>query len=248
MDISDVTIRLIVLFIPGAIAAVIVEKLTFHRPWATFPFILYSVLMGSATYIFHQLMFYVWELKSAWLNHPYAPKPLNFWLSLFDKSIPISFKEVALSCFFAIIVGYLASALINSKLLFKTAKFFRVSMKFGDEDLWDYFLASPETGWIWVRDHSRGLVYEGWVTHVSVTPPFREILLREVKVFSNESGTFLYSVPAMYVCGKPTDLTLELPILGKEKAVYGREGNAGYDIRERTTEGRGEKRDTETKT
>ena len=216
MNISDLTLRLIFLLMPGAIAALVVEKLTFHRRWSIFSFILHSFLLGIGAYFFHQLLIYLCGLITR-----YNTKSLIFWDALFNTSIKISLKEIALTCILAIVIGYLISAVINHKLLFKSAKVFRVSKKYGDEDLWAYFLNSPDVKWIWVRDHTRKLIYEGWVQSFSVESSLREMLLREVKVFSNADGAFLYGVPAMYVSGKSTDLTLELPKIGEEVVIYG---------------------------
>ena len=216
MNISDLTLRLILLLTPGAIAALIVEKLTFHRNWSIFSFVLHSFLLGFGAYFFHQLLIYLWGLITR-----YDTKSLIFWDALFNMSTKISLKEIALTCLLAVVVGYLVSAIINHKLLFRSGKLLRVSRKFGDEDLWAYFLNSPEVTWVWVRDHARKLIYEGWVQSFSVESSTRELLLREVKVFSNANGTFLYSVPAMYLSGKSTDLTLELPKLGEEVVIHG---------------------------
>lgn len=237
MNVSDITIRLIILLIPGAIAALVIDNLTFHCPWTKFSFIVYSVLLGFASYIFHQLISYGLGFILPFVGIAYTPTSLYFWASLFNKTIPISFREIAITSFLAIATGYIMSALINHKLLYKTAKLFRVSMKFGDEDLWGFLLRSPETTWVWLRDHSRGLIYEGYVSHVSITTPFREIVLREVKVFSNGDGTFLYDVPAMYICSKPTDITIELPILVKEEVNHGRERSKGCIDESRITGG-----------
>jgi hypothetical protein len=216
MNISDLTLRLIFLLMPGAIAALIVGKLTFHRRWSIFSFILHSFLLGVGTYLLYQLILHLCGYIAGCDS-----KSLIFWDALFDMNIRISLKEIGLSCLFAIAIGYVASAIINHKLLFKSAKFVRVSNKFGDEDIWAYFLNSRNVTWIWVRDHPRKLIYEGWVQSFSVESSNREVLLREVKVFSNTDGAFLYSVPAMYISGKATDLTLELPKLGEEVVIYG---------------------------
>lgn len=216
MNISDLTLRLIFLLIPGAIAALIVEKLTFHRNWSMFSFILYSFLLGIGAYFSHQLVLVVCGYIAGC-----SSKSLVFWDALFNISTKISLKEIALTCLLAVVVGYLVSAVMNHKLLFKSAKLVRISKKFGDEDIWAYFLNSRDVTWVWVRDHPRKLIYEGWVQSFSVESSIRELLLREVKVFSNADGTFLYSVPAMYVNGKSTDLTLELPKLGEEVVIHG---------------------------
>lgn len=223
MNISDFTVRLIILLIPGLIAAIIVEKLTHHRPWSPFFFTLYSILLGSASYAFYQLALYMPTLKVLWSKDPYHPTAIKLWTSLFKKETSISLGEVALACVFAVIIGYLVSWFIEDKLLFKIARRLKVTNKFGDEDVWAYFLNSKSVEWVWVRDHSRGLVYQGLVQFFSVTSDVREILLLQVKVFSNDTSECIYEVPAMYLSRVSSDITIELPINGGEVCKHGEE-------------------------
>lgn len=220
MELSELTLRLVVLLVPGAVAALVVEKLTEHRPWSPFAFVLHSILLGTAAYFAHQGFWYAMAFITG-LWAPFNVHLLSFWASLFDSSIAISLGEVALTCLFSIAVAYIVSAGVNHKVLFRSAQFLRVSRKFGDEDVWAYFLNSEDVHWVWVRDHARGLAYAGWVQAFSATPPVREIVLREVEVFSNERGELLYRVPAMYVAGEPSEITVELP--PRERADQNRE-------------------------
>ncbi len=227
MDISELTVRLIVLLIPGALATLVVDKLTEHRPWSAFTFSVHSVLLGSLSYFAYQGLAVLWGFVRSWLpSYEYQYTKLSFWSSLFDTSIPVSLKEVALTCVVAVLVAYLVSAVVYHNLPFKVARKLGVSSKFGDEDLWAHFLNSKDVDWVWVRDHARNLVYEGWVQAFSVTTPVREIMLRQVKVYSNEDGEHLYDVPAMYVAGSPDEISLEIPI------AKGEQGNGGEEASE----------------
>ena len=94
---------------------------------------------------------------------------------------------------------------------------------YSDEDLWAHFLNSEDVDWVVVRDHARDLIYEGWVQAFSVTSPVREIVLYDVKVYSNEGGKHLYDVPAMYVAAAANELALEMPAEEKEQDDGGEE-------------------------
>jgi len=43
---SELTIKLIIILIPGAIATLIFGKLVLHKEWNNFKFVLYSILFG----------------------------------------------------------------------------------------------------------------------------------------------------------------------------------------------------------
>ncbi len=45
MQVSELTIRLIVLLIPGMLCALIIDSLSVHRKWTPFRFSIYSILL-----------------------------------------------------------------------------------------------------------------------------------------------------------------------------------------------------------
>ncbi len=87
-------------------------------------------------------------------------------------------------------------------------------------------MLSPDVEWVWVRDHTRNLVYEGYIQAFSDTTPLREILLSEVKVYSNESSELLYKIPILYLGRNPNELTIEIPPISREEGgQHNAEGN-----------------------
>ena len=48
---SELTIKLIIILIPGAIATLIFGKLILHKEWSSFRFVLYSILFGIVSYV-----------------------------------------------------------------------------------------------------------------------------------------------------------------------------------------------------
>jgi len=55
------------------------------------------------------------------------------------------------------------------------------------------------------------LVYFGYILMYSRSDQYRELWLRDVEVFSNDSGNKLYEVDEVYVCANKTELTVEIP-------------------------------------
>ena len=68
MELTELTLRLVVLLLPGAIAALIVDKLTPHRPWSSFRFILHAIILGSITYITYQGVLVLFAIKGLILD------------------------------------------------------------------------------------------------------------------------------------------------------------------------------------
>jgi hypothetical protein len=55
MKISEFTLKMILLHIPGPIASIIFEKLIIHKKWTPFQFVTNSIMFGGACYLLAQL-------------------------------------------------------------------------------------------------------------------------------------------------------------------------------------------------
>lgn len=141
-----------------------------------------------------------------------------FWNSLFNAEIPISINEVTYSCLLSVLLAFMISAAIQNKWLNIIAKKLKVSYKYGDEDLYDFFLNAKEIDWVWVRDEANGYTYEGHVNSFSETKTIRELLLTDVKVYPYNSKGEPYQVPALYLSfPKNNPLFIEVPINALEE-------------------------------
>ena len=83
--------------------------------------------------------------------------------------------------------------------------------------MWDYFHNTPQIEWVFVRDHKMDLTYYGWIAVYSDSEKDRELILKDVQVFSAESEDLLYNIEVMYICRDKYDLTIEAPALFENK-------------------------------
>jgi hypothetical protein len=211
METSELTIRLIVLLIPGLIAALMIETLTVHTKWSQFRFVLYSILLGYASYFSYQAFEIVRGVVCWAWTHTFSYNQLSFWGSLFSPKVPISLREVFVTCVFSILLGMVMSGIIQYKVVNRIARWLRISEKYGDENLFSFFLNAKEISWIWVRIPSKNLTYEGYRESFSETETIREVVLRDVKVYRYEDSEFLYEIPAIYLCLPVNDIIIEMP-------------------------------------
>jgi hypothetical protein len=211
MGISALTIRLILLILPGAIACLIVESLTIHKPWKSFRFILYAILLGFSSYTCTQLFFYLSALKELFHSGIFAPETINFRSAIVDANVPISFREIFDTCILAIPLGLIVSWVIQHQFLQKGATLLRISDKYSDEDLYTHFLQAKEIDWVWVRDLKQELTYEGQVRYYSVDDGMRELLLEDVKVLKTVDASLIYEVSKMYLTFLPNEFRIEIP-------------------------------------
>lgn len=209
LEFSDFTIRLLLLFFPGIIATLILDKLTTHRGRELRDFILYSFILGVTSYSLLYLAIQVINL--------FYKKTLTviFFEALTSGKTTINFKEVFFATLIAVLLGVFMSIIVNRKMIHRAAQKLKITKKFGDSDVWQYIFESPDIEWITVRDLSNDLVYQGWVSAYSDTHENNELFLRDVIVYRNSDGSRLYDVKGIYLTKNKDDIILEFPQIGQ---------------------------------
>lgn len=124
---------------------------------------------------------------------------LNVWSIIEDSNAKPDLLEIFQSTLFAFPVSFITSFLINHKIFNKFAKLLKVSNKYGDENLFSYYLNAREIDWIYVRDPDNNLTYQGRIVSNSENDHIQELVLSEVTVYRYVDSAFLYSVPTVYL-------------------------------------------------
>jgi hypothetical protein len=190
---------------------IIVERLTIHKRTNSFFFILYSILLGLLSYVLLQIFKHIFTfLKSLIYNKNISFSFLHVWEVISNSnSYNVNLSEVAWATIVAVILGFIVSAIIHHKIVNKIAKKLSVSSKYGDENLFYYFLNSPEIDWIYIRDKERELIYQGRVESYSENEKIHEIVLTDVIVYSYYNQDKLYTTPTIYICKDLGKLQIE---------------------------------------
>jgi hypothetical protein len=202
MEISELTIKLIIILIPGAIASKIYQRLTTKNKFSPFELFVNSVMLGGLSYL--TTSFFVDICNS-------SNTLIEFWNNLPSKKIP--YKDVLLACITSVFLGIVISAIDNYKVLNKVAKFLRVTKKYGDENLFLYFLNADNVEEVYVRDKNSGFTYHGIIDSYSENNNYHEIVLRQVMVHDYETSASLYELDKIYICKNKNELTIELPFI-----------------------------------
>jgi len=198
---TELTLRLALLFLPGIICALLVEKLVPTHQWSTARLALYSLVLGLACYLIYALLEALWFWN--W------PPSLDLLKSI-AGSRSLDFTEIFLATLVAPFVGLLVSLALNRHWLNRFAKGIRVSDKFGDLDVWARTFNSSDAVWVVVRDLDHDLAYDGWVNAFSDTYDTNELLLRDVKVYQSSSAQLLYELDSVYLTREKDELTIEV--------------------------------------
>ncbi|MFH0989500.1 MAG: DUF6338 family protein [bacterium] len=212
MPLSELSWKLILLFTPGIICTLTIDMLTIHARWSPFDFLIRSFIYGIITYLFLQLLLFTYfGIYSVYHHEQITIAYLSIWRLITEQGQTVNIIEITGSSILSIIVGFIASKVMNDKVLIKIGRKLKITSKFGDDDVWSYFLSDDEVHWVWVRCPKDNIVYEGWVQAFSESEKYREIVLRDVKVYANNNSSFLYEIPAAYLSGEPNDLFIEIP-------------------------------------
>jgi hypothetical protein len=85
---------------------------------------------------------------------------------------------------------------------------FKITCRYGDEDLWEKFQLDNGNEWMVIRDHKVGLYYFGHILTYSDTERMRELIMKEVSVFTKD-GELCYEVDKVYIGRQFDDITIE---------------------------------------
>lgn len=208
MELSALTLRVLLLFFPGVLCAMIVHALTAHRERTTAQFLTNAFVLGVSTYL---LLAGVRTAADgcAQLAGWHRPPRITFFEVLTGESARLSWGEIALSAVVAVLLALLVSAALNHNLLHRAAVWLNVSRRFGEADVWGFFLNSPRVIWVAVRDLGTDTMYEGWVDAFSDTGTTPELLLRSVTVSRSSTGTKLYECERVYLARDKASLIIE---------------------------------------
>jgi len=207
MDLSEFTLKIIFLFVPGLISFLMIDALTIHKELKLYQLLVGSLILGFANY----LLYYVGgHALKVCLEVDFD---FFFLQALANKAADLDHREIACVTGLAVPVGFVVSYAINHKMLHRLAHMLRISKKFGDVDVWSYIMNSRVPAWVVIRDVQHDLMYEGWIHAFSDSTGKDEVFLRDVKVFSNSTAEKLYEVPGMYLPRRREALTVEFPML-----------------------------------
>ena len=197
---NEAFVTIFVILFPGIISALILENYLNHSPkWSPFKFIVHAFILGVASYVILQIIIWVVGLfpqKVTFL--PALTGTLDVWTFASERSGRIDVAEVFAAMFFAPIVGAYVTRLANERSWFGLKEITR-SSKYGNENLFSYFLAADNLGYVYVRDYVNDVMYEGEVVSFSENDAIQEIVLNDVRVFRSHDGLLLENLPSIYI-------------------------------------------------
>lgn len=204
MGISEFSLRIILLFLPGIISNLVLEHLTIIKDKGVFRFSIRALILGFLSYFAYFLVLFI--------IRPFG-KPdvhIGFFNALQSAGSKIDFAEVAWVCIISVALAAILSFALSRKFFVRAASTFGLIKVIPELNVWDHaFSASPDRNWVVVRDIKNDFMYQGWVNARSDTADENELFLREVAVFLSSTGEELYTVPGLFISRNKDDLTIE---------------------------------------
>lgn len=216
---NSLAVTLAVIMLPGILAAVIADKLVSHDKWSSFKFGLYAFVLGVCSYVLLQGIIWLYDISAyVWACCLFSwdfssPVP---WVFLSTWRVPTELKPSiahleligALPCSF--IIAFIASWTINHKIINKVARKLGISNKYGDENLYSYFLNAKGIDWVYIRDREANLTYQGRIVSYSETETMQELVLSDVSIYSYQDSEHLYDVPSIYLIKEMGKFVIEV--------------------------------------
>ena len=196
---NQLVVTLAIILLPGIVAAVISDKITVHSKWTPFKFVLYAFVLGVFSYALLQIGRFILDVLDTPNDSPIEWTYLQVWSNAVSEKPKIPGWEVVIALVCSVPTALFASYLVNYKIFNKLAQKIRVSSKYGDENLYSYYLNAREIDWVYVRDISNNITYQGRVLSYSENDDIQELVLSEVTIFRYDDSTELYSVPTIYL-------------------------------------------------
>lgn len=179
MELSAFTIRIILLFFPGIVATalfrLISNKGNIENREYFVKALIYSFLSYGTLALFSLINKITIEC--------------TFFDALTDINVPINYIEVFVVTIIAILISIVSLYMSNNNCLFKFGSKIRITTKTGEADVWGELFNNSNKGikdFVYIIFVDKNLIYGGFVENFSLINQYREIILKEVRVFENE--------------------------------------------------------------
>lgn len=215
MELTELTVSLLYLALPGIVAYFIARKLTGLTSDNALHQVLAIFLLSVLAYAFVALLDC---LANFAINRSFTTDLVNIVLG---QSRSIRLDQLIRAVGGGVLVAYILSYGHRFNVVNLVGQTLRATKRYGDEDVWHYFHNAPEKekneGWFFIRDYKTNLAYHCSVPTWSDTDRDREMILSNVTVFTNDTGQYLYKCALMYLCRNKDDITIEVPIEHPER-------------------------------
>lgn len=216
MEISSLTVKLIILLVPGIIAYFIYKRLTSRAAKKSdFLFLIIAIFLGILSYLSLQIIQVIICFVENICGDSQPYKSLQTFKSIStDENIP--YFEVIPASILSIAIAYVLALMDTKNIVNRLGVYLKVTNKESDDTLYLSYLTKEEINVVYIRDPKNNITYFGKVFSFSEKEGVKEIVLEDVSLFTYDEGISLYEVNSVYL-NIENGMTIEQASLKKSK-------------------------------
>jgi len=198
MDISSLTVKLIIILIPGIMAYFIYKRLTSRsNKRSDLMFISIAIFLGALSYLGLQLIILIFSAANNICGKHVEYESLQTFKSISQSDI--AYTEVIYASIISIFIACILALMDTRNVINRVGIFLKITKKETDETLFTTYLSKPQVEVVYVRDSRNNLTYFGRLFSFSEKENVKEVVLEEVTVYLYSEGTELYSTSSVYL-------------------------------------------------
>lgn len=199
MELSNDLIKIVIVLFPGFISMILLERLITNKKIEFNRYSLYIIVLSITSYSLSSISICNNKEKTFIL------------IDILENFENFSLQNLFLATLSGVIISILLAYIINYKLVNKIGQKLKITNKYGDESVWDYFHNKDKNEWVTIRNKKNDLMYVGWIEVFSDdSNDYDELVLREVTVYKNSTAEKQYELDEIYISSKREDLTIEI--------------------------------------
>lgn len=213
MEITSLSIWFLLVLTPGILSNLFFESLIPLKKGKQFSYLIIRCwLLGISGYATYYLLGKFLEFFLGNLEIVDIVKLLQG-----QTIAPVSISILFFSSLSGILNTLLLSKILKEKVFHRFCRWIKITKSYGDIDVWSLLMNNLEFDkWCVVRETKNNICYLGWVQAFSDHHFDLEIMIRDVTVYLNDTGEYLYESPLIYLAKDSKDLSFEF-YKGQEK-------------------------------
>ena len=201
MGLTDLTVRLMLIFFPGIICFFVFDAFTVHRERKAHEILLLSYIYGIISYFIYGVLLVPLRIMVSFGQRgrfllPWDLSVFN-WLS--DSRAQLDFWEIVAATVIAFVLAFILSFFHRKKLLHTLGQRLKVTTKFAELDVWNFAFNLDDARWCVVRDMANQLMFQGYIRAFSDVGEAVELLLTQVSVYDEKTSELCYQADRMYL-------------------------------------------------
>lgn len=197
MEVSSLTIKIIVLLLPGIFGTFFYEKLSYKKQFDLREYIVSVIIIGFLSYFLLELWYSVFNSICACANY----KVLFFEL-LFNESGKIQLSELLYSTIISLFIGITFALFYNKGIFYNVFRKLKITNESG-KDVWNQLFDNDTRGinaYVYVINKKEDIIYGGQVAEYSTNSSKPELLLENVIVTrTTKRDDLLYKLNKVYL-------------------------------------------------